>query len=198
MDGATSSLQHSLPSRASCYTGGLSLSKPHVRYSGNGATDVLAKKATQEGIPTYIPAPRNHIKSLLQKEFIIRWQKEWAMEKQTGVFTTFCLKSRQLLLHGKDPGHGVIITGQCPFPTYFKLFKIKNSDSYGCGKLGNSLHYATRCLFTTSYHLTKRSAELESLWWKRVMSNNNSSTSSRETKRPFFQMMVTLTRHRLN
>ncbi|GBN72391.1 hypothetical protein AVEN_47322-1 [Araneus ventricosus] len=24
-----------------------------------------------------IPAPRNHIKSLLQKEFIIRWQKEW-------------------------------------------------------------------------------------------------------------------------
>ncbi|GBN02129.1 hypothetical protein AVEN_124762-1 [Araneus ventricosus] len=52
--------------------------KSHVRYSGNEAADVLAKRATQEGIPpTYIPAPRNHIKSVLQRESIIRWQKEW-------------------------------------------------------------------------------------------------------------------------
>ncbi|GBL76126.1 hypothetical protein AVEN_139081-1 [Araneus ventricosus] len=73
--------------------------KAHIGYSGNEAAYVLAKKATQEGIPTCIPAPRNHIKSLLQKESIIYWQKE----KQAGVFTTFCLKSRQLLLHGKGP-----------------------------------------------------------------------------------------------
>ncbi|GBM69877.1 hypothetical protein AVEN_154514-1 [Araneus ventricosus] len=42
--------------------------KAHVGYSGIEAADVLAKKATQEGIPTFIPAPRNHIKRLLQKE----------------------------------------------------------------------------------------------------------------------------------
>ncbi|GBL87257.1 hypothetical protein AVEN_270527-1 [Araneus ventricosus] len=51
--------------------------RTHVGYSGNEAADVLAKKATQEGIPTYIPASRNHIKNLLQNESIIRWQKEW-------------------------------------------------------------------------------------------------------------------------
>ncbi|GBN17816.1 hypothetical protein AVEN_177475-1 [Araneus ventricosus] len=51
--------------------------KAHVGYSGNEAADVLSKKATQEGIPTYIQVPRNHIKSLLQKESIIRWQNEW-------------------------------------------------------------------------------------------------------------------------
>ncbi|GBL80566.1 hypothetical protein AVEN_225257-1 [Araneus ventricosus] len=51
--------------------------RAHVGSSGNEAADVLAKKATQEGIPTYIPAPRNHIKSLLQKKSIICWQKEW-------------------------------------------------------------------------------------------------------------------------
>ncbi|GBN03629.1 hypothetical protein AVEN_69995-1 [Araneus ventricosus] len=39
--------------------------RAHVGYSSNEAADVLAKKATQEGIPTYNPAPRNHIKSLL-------------------------------------------------------------------------------------------------------------------------------------
>ncbi|GBN65250.1 hypothetical protein AVEN_217845-1 [Araneus ventricosus] len=123
MDRAISSLQHSLPSRASCYTGGLSFGKQdqptgwsgsetslhsiasidiksyiaqqtreillkstniklgwiraHVGYSGNEAADVLAKKAIQEGIPTCIPTPRSHIKSRLQKESIIRLQKEW-------------------------------------------------------------------------------------------------------------------------
>ncbi|GBM35265.1 hypothetical protein AVEN_45531-1 [Araneus ventricosus] len=34
--------------------------RTRVGYSGNEAADVLDKKATQEGIPTYIPAPRNH------------------------------------------------------------------------------------------------------------------------------------------
>ncbi|GBL96426.1 hypothetical protein AVEN_43738-1 [Araneus ventricosus] len=31
--------------------------RAHIGYSGNETADVLAKKATQEGIPTYIPAP---------------------------------------------------------------------------------------------------------------------------------------------
>ncbi|GBN13283.1 hypothetical protein AVEN_169437-1 [Araneus ventricosus] len=34
-------------------------------------------KATRAGIPTYIPSPRNYTKSLLQKESIIRREKEW-------------------------------------------------------------------------------------------------------------------------
>ncbi|GBM95570.1 hypothetical protein AVEN_34290-1 [Araneus ventricosus] len=47
------------------------------RLSGNEAAEGLAKKATQEVTSTYIPVPRSHMKSLLQKEFIIRWQTEW-------------------------------------------------------------------------------------------------------------------------
>ncbi|GBM80200.1 hypothetical protein AVEN_8331-1 [Araneus ventricosus] len=68
----------------------------------------------------------------------------------------------------------MFVTGHGPFPTYLKRFNIRSSDSCGCGKLGNPLHYATSCLFTTSYHLTKPSADLEPLWWKKVMNNNNS------------------------
>ncbi|GBM49689.1 hypothetical protein AVEN_274349-1 [Araneus ventricosus] len=58
----------------------------------------------------------------------------------------------------------MFVMGHCPFPTYLKQFNIRNSDSCGCGYLGNPLlHYATSCLFTTSYHLTKPSADLEPL-----------------------------------
>ncbi|GBM62090.1 hypothetical protein AVEN_182255-1 [Araneus ventricosus] len=153
--------------------------RTHFGYSGNEAADVLAKKATQEESPTYIPAPRNHIKSLLQKESIIRWQKEWD-NGETGssvysvlpkVNTTPTPCQRPEIMFGT--GHG-------PFPTYFKRFKIRNSESCGCGNLGNPLHYATSCLFTTSYHLTKPSADLGLLWWKRVMNNNNSRAKIRK------------------
>ncbi|GBN16893.1 hypothetical protein AVEN_84669-1 [Araneus ventricosus] len=65
----------------------------------------------------------------------------------------------------------MFVTGHGPFPTYLKQCNIRNSDSFGCG---NPLHYATSCLFATSYHLTKPSADLEPLRWKRVMNNNNS------------------------
>ncbi|GBM55209.1 hypothetical protein AVEN_207883-1 [Araneus ventricosus] len=67
----------------------------------------------------------------------------------------------------------MFVTGHGPFPTYFKRFNIRSSDSCGCGNLGNPLHYATSCLFTTLYHLTKPSSDLEPIWWKRVMKNNS-------------------------
>ncbi|GBN52524.1 hypothetical protein AVEN_235099-1 [Araneus ventricosus] len=57
---------------------------------------------------------------------------------------------------------------------------IRNSNSCGCGNLGNPLHYATSCLVTISYHLTEPSADLEPLWWKRVMNNNNSREKIRK------------------
>ncbi|GBO11086.1 hypothetical protein AVEN_12184-1 [Araneus ventricosus] len=74
----------------------------------------------------------------------------------------------------------MFVTGHGPFPTFLKRFNIRNSDSCGCGNLGNPLHYATSCLFTISYHLTNPSADLEPLWWKRVLNNNNSRANIRK------------------
>ncbi|GBN53216.1 hypothetical protein AVEN_221143-1 [Araneus ventricosus] len=82
--------------------------RAHVGYSGNEAADVLAKKATQEGIPTFIPAPRSHIKSLLQKESIIRWQKEHIHNVLPKVKTTPAPWQRPEI---------IFVTGHDSFPT---------------------------------------------------------------------------------
>ncbi|GBL98839.1 hypothetical protein AVEN_165686-1 [Araneus ventricosus] len=73
----------------------------------------------------------------------------------------------------------MFVTGYSPFSTYLKRFNIRNNDSCGCGYLGNPLHYATSCLFTISYHLTKPSTDLEPLWWKRVLINKISRAKIR-------------------
>ncbi|GBL95223.1 hypothetical protein AVEN_253549-1 [Araneus ventricosus] len=129
--------------------------KAHVGYSGNEAADVLAKKATQEGIPTFIPAPRNHIKSLLQKESIIRWQKEWD-NGETGWSVHNVLSKVKTTRTPWQRPEIMFVTDHGPFPTYLKRFNIRSSDSCGCGNLENPLHYATSCLFTTSYHRKNR------------------------------------------
>ncbi|GBM31979.1 hypothetical protein AVEN_222313-1 [Araneus ventricosus] len=145
----------------------------------NEAAHLLAKKATQEGIPTFIPAPRNHIKSLLQKESIIRWQKEWDNGETGRSVHNVLPKVKKNPTPWQMP-EIMFVTDHGPFPTYLKRFNIRSRDSCGCGNLRNPLHYATSCLFTTSYHLTKPSADLEPLWWKRVMNNNNSRAKIRK------------------
>ncbi|GBM46137.1 hypothetical protein AVEN_194695-1 [Araneus ventricosus] len=146
--------------------------KAHVGYSRNEAADALAKQATQEGITTFILAPRNYIKCLLQKESIILWQKEWD-DGETGRSVHNVLPKVKTTPTPWQRPEIMLVTGHGPFPTYLKRFNIRSSDSCGCGNLGNPLHNATSCLFTTSYHLTKPSSDLEPLWWKRVMNNNN-------------------------
>ncbi|GBM93588.1 hypothetical protein AVEN_150852-1 [Araneus ventricosus] len=104
--------------------------KAHVGHSGNEAVDVLAKKATQEGIPTFIPAPRNHIKSLLQKESIIRWQKEWD-NGETGRSVHNVLPKVKTTPTPWQRPEIMFVTGHGPFPAYLKRFNIRSSDSCG-------------------------------------------------------------------
>ncbi|GBM26913.1 hypothetical protein AVEN_264760-1 [Araneus ventricosus] len=106
----------------------------HVGYSGNEAADVLAKKATQEGIPIYIPTPRNHIKSLLQKESIIRWQKEWDNGETGRSVHNVLLKVKTTPTPWQRP-EITFVTGHGPFPTYLKRCNVRSSDSCGCGNL---------------------------------------------------------------
>ncbi|GBM67957.1 hypothetical protein AVEN_150007-1 [Araneus ventricosus] len=93
--------------------------RAHVGYSGNEAADVLAKKATQEGIPTYIPAPRNHIKRLLQKESIFRCQKEWH-NGETGRSVHNVLPKVKTTPTTWQRPEIMFVTNHGPFPTDLK------------------------------------------------------------------------------
>ncbi|GBM66239.1 hypothetical protein AVEN_244489-1 [Araneus ventricosus] len=114
-----------------------------------------------------------------QKESIIRWQKEWD-NGETGRSVCNVLPKVKTTPTPWERPEIMFVTGHIPFPTYLKRFNIRNSDSGDCGNLRNPLHYATSCLFTTSYHLTKPSIDLEPLWWKSVMNNNNSRAKIRK------------------
>ncbi|GBN14288.1 hypothetical protein AVEN_43810-1 [Araneus ventricosus] len=58
-------------------------------------------------------------------------------------------------------------TGHDPFPAYLKRFRLITIDCCVCGELRSPLHLATTCPFTSSFHLTKLSNDLEHLCWKR-------------------------------
>ncbi|GBN52517.1 hypothetical protein AVEN_45004-1 [Araneus ventricosus] len=65
----------------------------------------------------------------------------------------------------------IISTGHGPFPSYFKPFHIKDFDCCGYGEVAYPLHYATSCPFTTCFHLTKPTQDLETVWWDKVIKN---------------------------
>ncbi|GBM53094.1 hypothetical protein AVEN_182223-1 [Araneus ventricosus] len=114
-----------------------------------------------------------------QKESIIRWQKEWD-NGETGRSVYNVLRKVKRNPTPWQRPEIILVRGHGPFPTYLKRFKIRNIDSCGCGNLGNPLHYATICLFTTSYHITKLSSDLEALYLKRIMNNENSTAEVRK------------------
>ncbi|GBM51954.1 hypothetical protein AVEN_194251-1 [Araneus ventricosus] len=149
-----------------------------VRYSGNEAVDVLAKKATQEESP-FIPAPET-ISRVCYKKVHHPLAKEWD-NGESEAFITF-YQSRTTSTHGKA---GNNVRRPRPFPTYSKDSTSEAADSCGCEARTTLVLQVS--LLQRSYHLTKTVTDLEPLWWKRVMNNNNSRrkskthTSSRKT-----------------
>ncbi|GBM35692.1 hypothetical protein AVEN_97889-1 [Araneus ventricosus] len=134
----------------------------------------LAQWVEHEALNFWIVASRNHIKSLLQKESIIRCKKEWDNGETGRSVHNVLFKVETTPTPWQRP-EIMFVTGHGPFPTYLKRFNIRNSG--GCGNLET---FYTMPVFTTSYYLTKPSEDLEPLWSKRVMNNNNSRAKIRK------------------
>ncbi|GBO12345.1 hypothetical protein AVEN_31463-1 [Araneus ventricosus] len=93
----------------------------HVGYSGK-------PRRQHRRTPTYIPAPRSHMKSILQTECITRWQTEWD-NGETGRSVYNILPKVKITLSPWQMPEIMFVTGRGPFPTCLKRFNIRNSDS---------------------------------------------------------------------
>ncbi|GBM45190.1 hypothetical protein AVEN_168274-1 [Araneus ventricosus] len=72
------------------------------------------------------PAPRNHIKSLLQKEPIIQWQKEWG-NGETGRSVHIVLPKVKTTPTPWQRPEIMFVKGHGPFPTYLKRFNTETA-----------------------------------------------------------------------
>ncbi|GBN99793.1 hypothetical protein AVEN_251467-1 [Araneus ventricosus] len=48
-----------------------------------------------------------------------------------------------------------------PFPAYLKRFHLSDSVYRSCGRTGTALHYATKCILTVSWYMTKPVSNFE-------------------------------------
>ncbi|GBN71938.1 hypothetical protein AVEN_207590-1 [Araneus ventricosus] len=64
-------------------------------------------------------------------------------------------------------GHGLV-------PCFLKRFNLYHKNRSACGEVGDSLHFATSCPLTISFHMTKPSDHFTKHWWKSCFSNKHS------------------------
>ncbi|GBL89818.1 hypothetical protein AVEN_179595-1 [Araneus ventricosus] len=101
--------------------------KAQVGHAGNEAADLLAKKATLEGITTQYPAPRSFLKKKLHAISTQLWQNEWD-NGDTGRNVHLILPKVKTSPAPWQRPEIMFVTGHGPFPTYFKRFGLKTTD----------------------------------------------------------------------
>ncbi|GBN40504.1 hypothetical protein AVEN_275209-1 [Araneus ventricosus] len=145
--------------------------KAHAGHEGNEKADQLAKEDSATGNMYDIQKlPKPYIKSILKNKMMQQWQLEWN-KRDTGK------KIRDILpkvsTHSANWFREQIIffSEHGPFPAYRKRFGLHQSDLCGCGKVGTAMHYATECIFTESWHMTKPSQDNLQAWQKSVAAN---------------------------
>ncbi|GBO15951.1 hypothetical protein AVEN_160963-1 [Araneus ventricosus] len=102
------------------------------------------------------------------------WQSDWEYE-DTGrstfnilprVSTQPCYWKREQIL---------FLTGLSPFPSYPNRFNLASTGNCPRGNTsGTPLHYATECILTESFHMTKPAQQHELIWFRNVVSNKGS------------------------
>ncbi|GBM41921.1 hypothetical protein AVEN_142899-1 [Araneus ventricosus] len=130
--------------------------KAHVGYDGNEEADRLAKEAAEsDRDPLSVKAPISFLISIFKKKIMEDWQSD-CEDEYTGrstfnilqkVSTQPCYWKREEIL---------FFTGHCPFPSYLERFNFASTSICPCGNTNDTpLHYATECILTASFHMTK-------------------------------------------
>ncbi|GBM06219.1 hypothetical protein AVEN_269622-1 [Araneus ventricosus] len=87
-----------------------------------------------------------------------KWQQDWD-SGDTGRAIFNILPKVTLTPASWSRESILFATGHCPFSSYLYRFRRHHSDICACGEKADSLHYATFCHTTLSYHFIKPSAE---------------------------------------
>ncbi|GBM81107.1 hypothetical protein AVEN_235561-1 [Araneus ventricosus] len=145
--------------------------KAHAGNIGNERADQLAKDATQHG-QTYslIKLPKPHINGLHRKSMLEEWQTSWKND-DTGREIYNLMPSVSLRPTNWIREYFIFFSQHGPFPAYLKRFHLSDSDFCSCGEMGTALHYATECIYTVSWHMSKPASNFEQEWLKRVANN---------------------------
>ncbi|GBL80140.1 hypothetical protein AVEN_29130-1 [Araneus ventricosus] len=149
----------------------LSWFKAHVGYDGNEEADRLAKEAAEsDRDPLSVKVPKSFLKSIFKKKMMDDWEDEDTGRSTFNILprisTQPCYWKRQEIL---------FFTGHGPFPLYMKRFNLASTTNCPCGNTnGTSLHYATECILTASFHMTKLAQQHEQIWFRNFASNKGS------------------------
>ncbi|GBM05044.1 hypothetical protein AVEN_60231-1 [Araneus ventricosus] len=96
------------------------------------------------------------------------------MKIRGGPHLTSCQQSRFNHATGKGK-KSCFLTGHSPFPSYLKRFNLASKANFLCGNTyGTPLHYATECVLTVSFHMTKPAKQHELIWFRNVASGKGS------------------------
>ncbi|GBM71875.1 hypothetical protein AVEN_229370-1 [Araneus ventricosus] len=88
------------------------------------------------------------------------WQKNWD-ESKTGRKVHDILTKVSLSPSNWGRTEMLFFTGHGTFQYYLKRFHLSHTSNCSCGEEGTPIHYATDCILTTSWHMSKPSAYLE-------------------------------------
>ncbi|GBM52237.1 hypothetical protein AVEN_31054-1 [Araneus ventricosus] len=142
---------------------------------GNEEADRLAKEAEESDRERLsVKAPISFLKSIFKKKMMEDWQSDWE-DEDTGISTFNILPrvSTQTCYWKRE--EILIFTGHGTFPSYLKRFSLATTANCPCGNTtGPPLHYATECILTASFLMTKPAQQHELIWFRNVASNKGS------------------------
>ncbi|GBM65811.1 hypothetical protein AVEN_172662-1 [Araneus ventricosus] len=102
------------------------------------------------------------------------WQSDWE-DEDTGRYTFNILPrvSTQSCYWKREEKQ--FFTGHGPFPSNLKRFNLASTENCPCVNTnGTPLHYATECILTASFYVTKPAQQHELIWFRNVASNKDS------------------------
>ncbi|GBN20467.1 hypothetical protein AVEN_107426-1 [Araneus ventricosus] len=126
-------------------------------HAGSERADQLGKDATQhEQSYTLTKLPKPHIKGLLRKSMLEEWKNGDTGRKIYNIMPSVSLRPTNWIREDV-----IFFCQHGPFPAYLKRFHISDSDYCSCGGICTTLHYATECVLTVSWHMRRPAPNFE-------------------------------------